>query len=532
MRQSGRACRQCHLAKRKCDRTVGVPCAPCGRRGLQCSRTAYARQNAVLRPAEGLGSVVRDRSPSVREGDELNRLSQDIVSELLEYYIAYIHDKPHSLFHCPSLRHDTQFGLVDRGLLASILALAARFHASAEIRGKGTPLASQAQALLTADFGQTSLAKIQGWVVLGNVCGAVNDFVAESLFFSLAIRTAYITGLTMPQPDDGAVMSEMRCRTWWTLVMLDKWSSAGLGLPRQISDQQVPQRLPRSEVTFHQLPIDQEIWPEHSTENGLWAHMITLVQHFGPIQDLNRLVAAGGASEAHIDLTVSRIAHDLQTWQAELPPAAHMSAETLDWHRSQGHGRTLVALHMGYFHYATLLLFQYLDRASSHLPHAATYAERCREHASGFSDLLRTSHQTAGCEGMYNIVGQMTVVSSSVLIHTLLFGDETQVPPAKARLESNFEILMKLKEWWPSVGAMTTKLYRFQRACLDSVDERTHKVDRWMINFLLEHGSQLGEKIQESALDTSPRSAADLDDAHWLSARNEITREALSQLRK
>lgn len=140
-----------------------------------------------------------------------------------------------------------------------------------------------------------------------------------------------------------------------------------------------------------------------------------------------------------------------------------------------------------------MLLFPYLNRAASSLPHAATYAERCGERASGFDDLLRTSHQNPGCEAVYNIVGHMTVVSSPVLIHTLPFGDEAQVPPAKARLQSKFRVLTKLKDWWPSVTTMTSKLFRLRQAYLYSVEKRTRKLDHWMIRFLLEHGSQWGK---------------------------------------
>ena len=495
------------------------------------------RHNAPLKAAVHADDTVdrvsnRTQNPAGQTEDCLGTLPTQVIDQLLEYYIDYIHDKPHSLFHCPCLRLEVKTGSVHRALLCSILALSARFSIESEVKAKGPQLAQQAQNLLTADFEDTSLSKIQAWVVLGNVCGAKHDYVSESLFFSLAIRTAYITGVTMPHEDDTAVMSEVRSRVWWTLFMLDRWSSAGLGLPRQISDQQVPQKLPRSEIVFHQLSIDEEEWPEGEHDLGLWAHMIALVQHFGPVQDLNRLLATDGASEAHIDLTVSRIANELENWQTDLPDHVRLGADSLAWHRSHGHGRTLVALHMGYYHYATLLLFQYLDRSASNLPHASIYAERCREHASGFSDLLRTSYETPGCEAMYNIVGHMTIVSSSVLIHTLLFGDEEQVPPAKARLESNFKILMKLKDWWPSVSSMTSKLFHFQQACLESADERTHKVDRWMIRFLIEHGNRLGEKTEEPAQDTSPKSAAELDAAHWLSARNEITREALSHLQR
>jgi len=121
-----------------------------------------------------------------------------------------------------------------------------------------------------------------------------------------------------------------------------------------------------------------------------------------------------------------------------------------------------------------------------------------------------------------------------VLIHTLLFGDDDQLEPAKARLESNFTILMKLKAWWPRVGQMADRLFHFQRACLRSVDNHTHKVDRWMVKFLLEHAVSLGNKEDDLRCEsTSPQNIAlaEGSEHHRLSERGQVARQALSGLR-
>lgn len=52
----------------------------------------------------------------------------------------------------------------------------------------------------------------------------------------------------------------------------------------------------------------------------------------------------------------------------------------------------------------------------------------------------------------------MTVVSSSVLLHTLLLGDDEELPMARQRLESNFEFLVRLRDIWPSVNLMVEDL--------------------------------------------------------------------------
>ena len=542
MRQTGPACRQCRIGKRKCNRPVAEACQPCAKRQLDCSSGIFPRKNPSIRPASSglsngskhaeLQTGVRSELVSANQDHVSSSLTKDDTQELVGYYIDYIHDKPHTLFHAPSLRYEVGVGSIDTALLSTVLALSATFSPSESTRALGPAFALEAKKLLEADLEDVSLTKIQAWIVLGNFYGSECKYVSESLSFGMAIRLAHITGLANPKPADNAIMKETRSRIWWTLFMLDRWSSAGLGTPRQMPDRQPSQQLPLSEHTFQSLASDAMDWPEQDPEPGLWAYMITLVETFGPIQDLNRLLATEFVDELYVASTVSALAQRLEGWQINLPENVRLTVASLEFHKSRGHGRTFVALHLGYYHYATLLFFQYIDQSASDLPHATVYAERCREHASAFSDLLRTSYEVEGCDAVYMIVAHMTVVSSSVLIHTLLFGNKDQLQPAKARLESNFKVLMKLKYWWPSVAPMTDKLILFQRACLRSADEHTHKIDRWMVKFLLEHGNPLGDKSNEVDLSTpSPQSFADSPTAHKLSERNQFTRQALSELR-
>lgn len=540
MKTSNRACRQCREGKRKCHHTGEDGCSPCIKRDLQCSLIRRPRVLPELRPDvehlygnPGSSTVARTEQAGYETTkDALASLSQETVEDLVDLYVRYIHDKPHSLFHVPTLKADVSSGNIDRGLLCSILALTARFSPSHEIRQLGPKLSEQAKSILKAGLETVSLSRIQAWVVLGNVCGADFDSAAESLYFGIAIRSAHILDLSKHNPEDGAVTRETRSRTWWSLYMLDRWSAAGLGLPRQLGERQESQQLPLDEYAFHNMAVDQEIW-DSTASPGLWAYMILLAELFGPIQDLNRLVATQTASEQYALSTVEQLWSTLQDWQSGLPDNIRLNSESLSYHKARGQGRTFVALHLGYYHYAILLFFQFLDQSNSSVA-VTQYAELCRQHASGFSDLLRTSYEIGECEAMYNIVGHMAVVSSSVLIHTLLFGNDDQLEPAKARLESNFTILMKLKAWWPRVGQIADRLFHFQRACLRSVDNHTHKVDRWMVKFLLEHAALLGNKDDDARCEsTSPQDLALAGDSRHsqLSQRGQVTRQALSGLR-
>lgn len=498
---------------------------------MACSITSNPEPNRVLRAAEP--PKITTSAGTVEVQDTLASTDHKTVTELVELYIEYIHDKPHSLFHLPTLRADVAVQTIDTALLCGILAISARFASTEDVRSLGSKFARQMKEELKQELEIVSLSRTQAWVLAGNVAGAESSPTSESLFFGIAIRSAHILKLGECDPDDGAVLRETKSRTWWTLYMIDRWSSAGLDTPRQLGERQTSQRLPLGEYEFQNHDASQKVWTA-STDPGLWAYMILLAELFGPIQDLNRLIASGNASEQYISTQVAQLYSTLQTWQNDLPLGVRLNSETLAYHRSRGHGRTFVALHLGYFHYTTLLFFHFLDQSSKAIPNSETYAERCRQHASAFSDLLETSYSIEECEVMYTIVGHMAVVSSSVLIHTLLFGSEEQLPGARRQLESNFKILMRLKSWWPSVGQMTERLFLFQRACLRNVDAHTHKIDRWMVKFLLEHAITLSDKSSDYHRDgTSPQdfSSSEVPEMQRLSERGKFTKHALSGLR-
>jgi hypothetical protein len=540
MRTTTKACLQCRQGKRRCDGSLGATCTPCKKRELSCSSanrvkagTALKPAGPSLRPSSDVRNVQCTSDACVgRQEDTLALTDQETIVELVELYIGCIHDKPHSLFHVPTLRTDVASQSIDKALLCSILALSARFAGTEKTRSLGPRFFIQAKRLLQQDLETLSLSRIQAWVIVGNVAGADSNSTSESLFFGIAIRSAHLLGLGKYDPEDGAVLRETKSRIWWTLYMIDRWSSAGLGTPRQL-ERQESQQLPLDEYDFHRLSVGQKCWDSPS-KLGMWAYMIFLAELFGPITDLNHSIASGKASQEHVASQVALLFSSLQRWQEDLPQILRLNVENLNFHKGRGQGRTFVALHLGYFHYATLLSFHFLDQSSASIPFAATYAERCRQHASAYSDLLKTSYELGECEGMHNIVGHMTVVSSSVLLHTLLFGAEEELDSAKRQLESNFNILVRLKAWWPSVAQMTDRLFLFQRICLRTVDNHTHKIDHWMVKFLLEHAILLEDKSDLSRLEsTSPQdfASSDVPELHRLSERGRFTKNALSGLR-
>ncbi|KAJ5281200.1 hypothetical protein N7478_006572 [Penicillium angulare] len=269
------------------------------------------------------------------------------------------------------------------------------------------------------------------------------------------------------------------------------------------------------EAQFWRLKKGETVDARSISRPSLWGHMIRLAQVFGPIQDFHEALADGAMEEHDIEPVTQGLVQRFEDFDRQLPLDQHFSPRTLKEHISAGLGSIFVALHLGYHHYSTLLYFPYLDTQLSQIPGRSTYVARCKRHAAFFSDLLRTSHNTPHCEAVYLIVTHMTVVSSSVLLHTLLFGEDDELSDARERLYSNFEVLLKLKQYWPGAESMVDRLFTFQKVCMRSMD-RTYAVDRWIIKFLLQHALPIDDEMY----DTNPD----------LAERRKVANDALSML--
>ncbi|OBT72100.1 hypothetical protein VF21_09172 [Pseudogymnoascus sp. 05NY08] len=389
-------------------------------------------------------------SPSPKP-DSFN-LSQEVIIELVEHYINKLHDRPHSLFHLPTLRKRVRDREVNKALVLAICSLGSRFSADPEVYNLGGQLTAESKRLALDDFENISLESIQTCILIANICAADAKPSSEALFFRIATSMAQIVQLTTFKPGDSVVDCETRKRIWWSLFVADRWYSAGISLPRQISDRDRPTDLPMDETTFHTLAIDQKVL-DTPYKPGLWAYMIPLAELFGPIQDLSRQIVQNELDEINVDRATHDLSCQLDAWEEMLPPDMKLTEENLELHKSRNTGGTFVALHFGFHHYSTLLHFHYLDaKQASHKERI--YAERCKHHASRYSALLKFAREHEGFEAVYLTVAHMAVVSSSVLVHTLLFGDEDQISTARNSLNANFEALIELERYWPALKSM------------------------------------------------------------------------------
>lgn len=277
-----------------------------------------------------------------------------------------------------------------------------------------------------------------------------------------------------------SIADETERRVLWSLYIAERWCSSGLGLRCRMdlaadSCHDVPTTM--DESTWYSIrPGGQHTTPTIAYNPGILTHMVNLVSHFTAIQDLNRQIAIGGLTTAEIEKRVADLADKLQYWHSSLPSDLQMTVQNLGDKLQKDLARDFAVLHLTYHHFSTLLHFNFLEsyQGKADSSPQQKHVELCKQHASSFSNLLRLSHQMGRFVVEYPMIGHMTVVSSSVLVHTLLFGEVKELPDARKKLDSNFNILVQLQQWWPCTEAMVgVFLFKSMRFLANSVECRS-----------------------------------------------------------
>ncbi|KAM0347635.1 hypothetical protein ACHAPU_004648 [Fusarium lateritium] len=251
-------------------------------------------------------------------------------------------------------------------------------------------------------------------------------------------------------------------------------------------------------VFFNMKPGDADI-DDAEWKPGLWAYMVQLVEIYTQIQHLHQdLADTVEWNEDMIEESVQRLEFELGSFEESVGPRLMFSRENLEAFTSRGLGRVFVAFHLGYHHYYTLLFYHYLDHRRPPTRNGKKYADSCKAHAAIVCDVLKASREVTGAEALYNIVGHVTIVSSSVLLHTYLFGESHELDISRERLGSNLESLVQLRGYWPSVDLMIGRLVVFQKNCIRSMNTESYRFDKWMVKFLIAHALKLEDKTDNS----------------------------------
>ncbi|KAK2015227.1 fungal-specific transcription factor [Colletotrichum eremochloae] len=505
--------RQHHSARRrKCEVPIGGgQCTYCAAQNIACSRAGSIIQPKAAAPISPV-SVTTPKTPIITEivlasppGITPSAAVADkaFCFELVELYFSYIHDQLHSLFHRPSFMRDLHEGTAPLVLVYGMMALSARFSSNPIFNGispisRGELFANEGNLLL--NLRDVSLTSIQACVLLGAYSIVEGEAGAETVFYSAACRIAnYLDLPNLPTPDP--LQREIHIRVYWSLCMIDVWSSTGVNLPR-LMDRRMDVPLPMNETTFLNMTrannnhFDFILSPNR--EDSLIAQMIKLNSILMRVNDAIKSLTSD-VDVTNIDETVSELSQELEAWEIELPPSLRDTPANLHSFAAQGLGRVFIAVHTGHYHYSQLLYYQYLDEVQRFptSPTAQMFARKCKENAISMSRIIDLASTMPGCDAKFNMLGHITVITSSIFIHTLLFEtDEAEIANARATLERHFNTLVALRVYWPALEVCFARLKTFHELCRKSTST-SYRMDRWMLRFLTEFARPIDEKERD-----------------------------------
>ncbi|KAL8349032.1 hypothetical protein RB598_002019 [Gaeumannomyces tritici] len=515
---------------------------------------ARSSQAQIAHPVPGPSSeraaTVQADVASQNATVNIESLPMALRLDLVGCYFDYIHDQFHSMFHRPSFEDDVTKNRVPGILLLAIFSLAARFSNHGHLadtapcdRGERFRVACEAQLRVR----HISVLTVQVCVLLGAYAAGQGEIEAENVYYTLAGRMACtmnlmdrtasslveretnIRGLYIPWPRlipaHRSADTQETNTAWWSLCMIDVWSSTAVKLPRIMpaAPHLDAAAVPMDEIPFLDLGGIDEMSPSGRTtllESPLFTQMVKLNRVLANIIDFNKTCVAAHLAGPALDSGVQKLSLELEHWLVSLPPSMRDTPENLAWFAARGLGRMFAAVYLGYYYFSQLLYFQFLggsadDVSSSsgggngRLPAHVVYAERCKDHAARLCELIYRCAATAGADVRYPMVAHVLVIASTVQIHTLLFAaSERPIREARARLERNFQIiLLDLKPFWPAVDGAMSRLRAFHQTCLlrsgDGVggsspgSSSAFVLDQWLLRFLVEFADHMEDEPRE-----------------------------------
>ncbi|GAB5592364.1 hypothetical protein Unana1_07264 [Umbelopsis nana] len=441
------------------------------------------------------------------ELDVDQELSEIYHDPLMEHYVKlffrYIHDTVLTIFHKPTFMRLFHSGKTKNYILYAIAALAARYSSdpslqSIDPRDRGASYFETGSRLLKLSIDDINIDTIHGCMLIAHYLSGYNCVEQEAIYVGVAIRVAHLLRL-QEEPDTGdAIQDEVRRRAWSILFAADRWSALGNRIPRitgfEYRTDREPARKPMPDIDFLQLTSDS---PRKEHTLGIWAPNRDLHDIASSIHTHQLAVLYEPASPEASLMRIDEISMELQRWQKGLPPNFKFNSQNIYLQSSLTYGAIFLGTHLSYHYNYVVLLYQFLSYSDDQ---SRRYAEQLEYHASKISEIIRWSNKVPNCKLLYSVVAHILVISSSVHLHTLLYGDSKAAKQAKDDLDTNFEHIMTLRGLWPAVDVSAARLRLFEAACLTS-NQNTWRMDRWLVKFLLHHTTYMDEDRRDEPLE-------------------------------
>jgi len=312
--------------------------------------------------------------------------------------------------------------------------------------------------------------------LISNYLGGEGNVQGKYIYIGIARLHAEAIRLREHLENVSPLVNEVRRRTWLSVVICDKWSAVDMSLhPSVILNKNPIYPLADDMAFIHKRMFTQDDMimnnnGEECMRYRIWYQMAGTVNLF---QHINNLISSLSLVEKTIEAyshEVSQLSDQFDHWVDHLSSSLKYNTTNVAKYAQVGLARTFLGMHIGYYHFRQLLYYPYLDQrqfqqqqqpsSSKEVERYNSFARLCKDNALAVSAIARLAFDTEGCDLLYFLYGHILVVSSSIHLHTLLScNDQPDADAAREQLVLNFEILMKLKTYWPVIDLSVRELY-------------------------------------------------------------------------
>lgn len=417
--------------------------------------------------------------------DSIKLPPMEIIIHLVELYFRHVHGQTYSFIHKPSLIPRIYKNQVNKGLVLALCGLTARFSRHPAIASPvpylaGESFVSQARQIISLEFDDPTLETVQAMILL-----IQHDFFRAKgkksmIYISMAIRMATTLGLHEESPDPSLTFleREQRRRTYWSLVVLDRLGHSASHWHVQLRADIVDIQMPCTDYCFeNSIPVvtqklngdpppriklaDGSEYSEYPTGKlGLYAYIVKATILWC---DINKYVMEGYRHEKvppwEPGSKFSQLEISLQNLFAELPQEYQYSRERLIALDTVNQGGALVHLHgelLVSLCYLNRVIYPYnYKKMSFDAEPSPSFIERAainimasaKAQSSMIEDVL-----TMEDFHMAPFMGFGVFAVSSVHIANCFSTDPVVSSAAKNNLAINLKFLVKMREYWYSVG--------------------------------------------------------------------------------
>ncbi|KAI4204180.1 MAG: hypothetical protein LQ350_001371 [Teloschistes chrysophthalmus] len=429
----------------------------------------WASRRLNKKSLEGQKNV---QKKTLTEGSE-KLPTREMQEHLAEVFFDCLYGQSYLLLHKPTFMRRLRAGHAPPVL---VLASEPAFM-------RGEEWAAPAREMALNSYDQPSITILTVLLVLGlhefGTCQGGRSW----MFCGMAMRMAYALQLhrevdhdPLGRKDDAdpqlsATDREIRRRTMWACLLMDRFNSSGTDRPTCGNEENIEVQLPTKEFNFqNEIPGPTEMLngglapstapdAEHSVRTrdnmGVASYMVRIIVIWGRVV---KYLSLGGKERDPFDLWhpqsgFNDLRMQAENFRASLIPDLLYNAETLASHAAEKLGNQFLLLHICY-HQVVLFLHRYVIPSmnpgvvmANEMPQdfAAAAAQVAVEAAGEISNLI--SHAAE-----HNLVapfaGYCAFTSSTVHIWTAFASQPPLQESARRNLNVNVKYIRKMKAHW------------------------------------------------------------------------------------